>query len=107
MARSSTEIHIKTMRRPRAVPVTAFPQNDVEVLDGVRLRYVDVGNDEGSPPLVLIHGLASRIEEYEDIITMLSKHRRVLALDLPGNGYSDKPDRPYTLSFFEDSVLAF
>jgi 2-hydroxy-6-oxonona-2,4-dienedioate hydrolase len=27
-------------------------------------------------------------------------------MDLPGNGYSDKPDRPYTLAFLEDAVLA-
>jgi pimeloyl-ACP methyl ester carboxylesterase len=86
--------------------VTAFPQRDVEVLGGVRLRYIDVGEGAG-PPLVLLHGLASRLEEYEDLVGVLSKNRRVLALDLPGNGYSDKPDRPYTLSFFEDSVLGF
>jgi len=54
---------------------------------------------------VLIHGLASRIEEYEVLTTTLSKDRRVIVLDLPGNGYSDKPNRPYTLPFFEDSVL--
>lgn len=73
----------------------------------MRLRYIDVGKDDGMPPLVLIHGLASRIEEYDEIIPHLAKQRRVLVLDLPGNGYSDHPDRPYTLGFLEDSVLAF
>lgn len=99
--------HNKAMRRPRLVPQTSFPQHDVEVMGGMRLRYVDAGPKSDAMPLVLIHGLASRVEEYEDLITLLSKERRVLALDLPGNGYSDKPDRPYTLQFFEDSVLAF
>ena len=47
------------MRRPSAVPATSHTQRDVEVMDGMRLRYIDVGNDEGRPPLVLIHGLAS------------------------------------------------
>src|SRR6266498_256373 len=95
------------MRRPSAVRQTTYPQHDVEVMGGMRLRYVDAGKDQGQPPLVLIHGLASRIEEYDDIIPALAKDRRVLVLDLPGNGYSDHPDRPYTLEFLEDSVLAF
>jgi len=101
------------MRRPKAVPVTAYPQHDAEVLDGLRLRYIDVG-DRDATPLLLIHGLASRIEEYEELVTRLTSQsqkdgepRRIIVLDLPGNGYSDKPDRPYTLSFFEDSVLGF
>lgn len=100
-------MHNKGMRRPRAVPVTAHTQRDVEVLGGLRLRYIDVGEPSGAPPLVLLHGLASRLEEYEELVKVLAPHRRVLVLDLPGNGYSDKPDRPYTLPFFEDSILAF
>lgn len=35
----------------------------------------------------------------------LAANRRVLVMDLPGNGYSDKPDRLYTLTFLEDAVL--
>lgn len=95
------------MRRPSAVRQTTYEQHDVEVLGGMRLRYVDVGPKNDREPLVLIHGLASRIEEYDDIIPAFAKDRRVLVLDLPGNGYSDHPDRPYTLEFFEDSVLGF
>ena len=54
------------MRRPSAVRQTTYPQHDIDVMGGMRLRYVDVGKDEGQPPLVLIHGLASRIEEYQE-----------------------------------------
>jgi len=77
------------------------------VLDGLRLRYLDVGAQNGEPPLLLLHGLASRIEEYDDLVAALDpSHRRMIVLDLPGNGYSDKPDRPYTLRFLEDAALA-
>jgi len=73
---------------------------------GVRVRYVDIrAPEETGPPLVLLHGLASRIEEYEELIEHLRPSRRIIALDLPGNGYSDKPARPYTLEFLEDAVL--
>jgi pimeloyl-ACP methyl ester carboxylesterase len=96
-----------SLHRPLRVRATRYEQRDATVLGDVRLRYVDVAaQEESGPPLVLLHGIASRIEEYEDIIDPLRRSRRVVALDLPGNGYSDKPARRYTLSFLEDSVLA-
>jgi pimeloyl-ACP methyl ester carboxylesterase len=93
-------------RRPVRVPATRNEQRDATVLGDVRLRYVDVrANDERGPPVVLLHGIASRIEEYEDLIEPLHPGRRIIAMDLPGNGYSDQPARPYTLAFLEDAVL--
>jgi len=93
---------------PRAVPATSHPQRHVTVLDELRLRYIDVGKEDAEPPLLLLHGLASRIEEYEALVTGLAaaSKRRIVVLDLPGNGYSDKPDRHYTLGFMEDATLA-
>ncbi len=87
--------------------MTRFPLYSGEVLNNLRLRWVDVQPNQptAAPPLLLLHGLASRIEEYEELIPLLSERRRVVAMDLPGNGYSDKPDRPYTLRFLEDAVL--
>jgi pimeloyl-ACP methyl ester carboxylesterase len=88
---------------------TRYPQRDVTV-HGMRLRYIDVPADrpEGAGlPLLLIHGLSSRIEEYDELLPRLTPRRRVLVVDLPGSGYSDKPDRPYTLAFYEDTLLGF
>jgi 2-hydroxy-6-oxonona-2,4-dienedioate hydrolase len=96
------------MNRPTHVPATKFDQRDATVLGGVRLRYVDVPSiaaTESGPPVVMLHGIASRIEEYEDLIDRIRARRRVIVMDLPGNGYSDKPERSYTLAFLEDSVL--
>jgi pimeloyl-ACP methyl ester carboxylesterase len=100
--------HAFDVTLPRSVPATQYPQKQATVLDGLRLRYVDVGEDcADEPPLLLLHGLASRIEEYEELVSALGpKKRRMIVLDLPGNGYSDKPDRPYSLSFMEDAALA-
>lgn len=94
--------------RPVAASATRYPQQDVKV-HGLRLRYVDVQPKvERDAPLLLIHGHASRIEEYEALIPYLAQTRRVLIPDLPGCGYSEKPDDVrYTLSFLEDSLLGF
>jgi 2-hydroxy-6-oxonona-2,4-dienedioate hydrolase len=89
--------------RPHAVAATPFEQKDV-VVDGVRLRYIDVGS---GPVLLLIPGLTSRVEEFDAMTGELSKSFRVLAFDFPGSGYSDKPVRDYSVKYYEDSALAF
>jgi 2-hydroxy-6-oxonona-2,4-dienedioate hydrolase len=92
--------------RPRRVRATKYEQRDATVLGDLRLRYVDVRpENECGPPVVMLHGIASRLEEYERLVDRLAMRRRVIVMDLPGNGYSDKPDRPYTLAFLEDAVL--
>ena len=95
-----------SLRRPVLARVTKHEQRDATVLGDLRLRYVDVRPaEELGPPVVMLHGIASRLEEYEAKIDLLSARRRVIAMDLPGNGYSDKPDRPYSLALLEDAVL--
>lgn len=57
------------------------------------VRYVRAG---AGPPLVLIHGLASSIYTWADVIGPLSTAFDVIALDLPGFGGSSQPP---TLTF--------
>jgi len=95
--------------RPHRVPSTPFEQHDIRV-DGLRLRYIDVGPldaDAGGSVVVLIPGHTSRIEEYDGLVPVLARQHRVLVVDFPGSGYSDKPEREYTLAFYEDTLIAF
>lgn len=89
--------------RPEHVAATPFVQRDV-VVRGLRLRYIDEGQ---GPAVLLIPGHTSRIEEYDSLTAALRPRYRVLIADLPGSGYSDKPDRPYSLAFYEDTLLGF
>ena len=94
-------------QRPRLVQATAFEQRDVRV-GGLRLRYVDVGPlAPPRAPLVLLPGHTSRIEEYDRLVPALAREQRVLVLDFPGSGYSDKPERDYDLRFYEDTLVGF
>jgi pimeloyl-ACP methyl ester carboxylesterase len=62
-------------------------------VDDARLRFVDVGK---GPPVVLIHGFASSLETWDLLIPELSKTHRVIALDLKGFGWSDRPEGDYS-----------
>ncbi len=72
----------------------------VETIDveGMNIAYVDVG--EGPQTVVLIHGLGSYMPAWRHNVPALSKHARVIALDLPGYGQSDKPLAPYSMRYF-------
>ncbi len=95
-----------SLPRPARARATPHEQRDVTVL-GMRLRYVDIRPaQEQGPPLLLVHGHSSRIEEYDALVPHLRAGRRVIIPDLPGSGYSDKPhDQPYTLALYEDALL--
>lgn len=95
-------VYVRThLTRPAAVRATKFTQRDV-VVDGIRIRYVDEGS---GPPLLLVPGHTSRVEEYDRMVAALRGRFRVLSLDFPGCGYSDKPARAYDLAYY-DRVLA-
>jgi 2-hydroxy-6-oxonona-2,4-dienedioate hydrolase len=70
---------------------------------GVRTRVLEAG--EGAP-LVLLHGTGGHAETYSRNIGPLSKHFHVLALDMVGHGYTDKPRVEYTMDVFADHVMA-
>lgn len=57
--------------------------------DGRRLFAVQAGR--GSPPLVFLHGLGGSQTTWQVVLPDLVAQHRVVALDLPGHGLSDKP----------------
>ncbi len=62
-------------------------------VDGARVRYVDKGQ---GPPVVLLHGFASSLETWDLLVPELSRTHRVIALDLKGFGWSDRPEGDYS-----------
>jgi 4,5:9,10-diseco-3-hydroxy-5,9,17-trioxoandrosta-1(10),2-diene-4-oate hydrolase len=71
----------------------------------LRTRFWAVG--KAGPAVVLIHGLGASIETWKDNIQVLAKDHLVYALDLPGNGRSDKPSPPYSLADLAQFVRDF
>jgi len=72
------------------------------ILDNPKIAYIDQGS--GDFTIILVHGLASNAGFWRYNIPELSKKFRVIAVDLPGYGKSQKGDYPYTLSFYADEI---
>jgi pimeloyl-ACP methyl ester carboxylesterase len=64
-------------------------------IDGVRLHYMERGQGE---PLVLIHGNGTMIQDFlvSGIVDELAKRYRVILIDRPGYGYSERPRALWT-----------
>lgn len=73
-------------------------------LDGAKIHYKSYG--KGKDALVLIHGWTCNLDNWREQIPELSKRNRVIALDLPGHGQSDKPEIKYTMDLFANAVDA-
>ncbi|HTM22874.1 MAG TPA: alpha/beta fold hydrolase [Kofleriaceae bacterium] len=52
-------------------------------VDGVRLPWIECGQ---GPPLLLVHGFGGDKESWLPLVRFLPRHRRVIAVDLPGHG---------------------
>ena len=87
-------------------------------VEGARVRYLDtepanvaetpktIETDDGSeaisaaskdkPVVVMVHGFASSLENWAPVIPALSKSYRILAMDLKGFGWTDRPEGDYS-----------
>src|SRR5919198_624390 len=75
-------------------------------VDNICVRYIDTGSNGN--PVLLIHGLGGSIESWINNIHTISRTQlRVIALDLPGFGFSDKPKINYTPNFYSVFIAKF
>jgi pimeloyl-ACP methyl ester carboxylesterase len=91
------------------------PSSHFADLDGVRVHYTNYG--AGDKALLFVHGWSSDETVWKKQAPELAKSVRLLTIDLPGHGQSDKPgaagqtDRPeiaYTMDYYAralDAVL--
>lgn len=88
LAATAGYVQRRSARAERAYP----PLGRFITVDGVNLHYLDEGD---GPPLVLLHGLGSMVEDFvlSGLVREASKRYRVIAIDRPGYGHSERPRR--------------
>ncbi len=97
--------------------VTAPPRLDIDLNafdaskklmalpNGESLAYIDRGERSG-PAVVLIHGYTDNARDWVPMLPYLSKHYRLILVDIRGHGRSSKPECCYTrLDFAYDIKL--
>src|ERR1700712_2653183 len=78
---------------------------DVEVNGAtVRTRYAEAGSPD-KPHAILLHGTVGHWETFAPNLAALSEHFHCVAIDMVGNGFSDKPDYDYEIAVYVEHVL--
>ena len=78
-----------------------FPVKQVPVRN-ISIGVIDQGQGENA--LILIHGLGANAKSWIKNIPVLAEQYRIIALDLPGYGKSDKGYYRYSMDFYSDVV---
>lgn len=73
-------------------------------VEGLRVHCLVAGEGKADPVL-LLHGWPTNAQLWRHVLTRLGEHRRVIAIDLPGYGWSDKPtDVRYSFRFYQKII---
>jgi haloalkane dehalogenase len=74
-------------------------------VEGLRLAYRELGD---GPPVLLLHGWPTSSFLWREVMRPIGRANRVVALDLPGFGASDKPvGNRYSFEFFGRALYLF
>ncbi len=81
-----------------------FEETKINDVKGVTIAWREIGS---GPPLLLLHGLWDSHRTWRRVYPLLAEHFRLLIPDLPGHGLSGRPDAPYTLDWFAQTLYAW
>jgi pimeloyl-ACP methyl ester carboxylesterase len=73
------------------------PRGRLITLFGTQISVVEAGR---GPAVVLVHGLAGSNHNWDPVIPQLAERFRVVAVDLPGHGNSEKPRGDHSLGAY-------
>ena len=93
---------------PESIKLIPHPEHSwFTSINGIRVHYQEAG-DESAPAIVLIHGFISSTLIWSDMFLPLADAGfRVIAIDMPGYGYSDKPpDGQYTIDWQAHTIVS-
>ena len=81
------------------------PASKWATLEGNKIHYYDIGSSKADNALVLEHGWTCNADFWKHNYDAFPGYR-VIALDLPGHGRSDKPKLNYSMEHFAKAINA-
>lgn len=88
----------------QAKTLQEVPLQEVTVADSVKIAYKTVGTSD--PTIVFVHGFGCDMNAWEAQFAYFKDKARLVFIDMPGYGKSDKPHTEYTLDFYADATAA-
>ncbi|HLG66756.1 MAG TPA: alpha/beta hydrolase [Acidimicrobiales bacterium] len=82
----------------------AFRQAWVDA-GGVTTRLAEAGPRD-APAVLMLHGTGGHWETFASNLGPFSEHFRCIAIDMVGNGFSDKPDVDYEIGVYVEHAFA-
>ena len=82
-------IPVPALENTRPAADLADPDSLFIEIDGLQVHYKISG--QGEPAIVLLHGFASGIVAWREVMTPLSAYGTVIAFDRPGFGLTERP----------------
>jgi pimeloyl-ACP methyl ester carboxylesterase len=80
------------------------PESHFAKVDNIRVHYQNYGS--GKEALVFVHGWTCNLSFWKANIPAFINQTRVIAIDLPGHGESDKPQTTYSMDLFARAIDA-
>ena len=68
-----------------------------------QIHYVKAGSGE---PVLLLHQTPRSVDEYRDVVPLLGRSFRAIAMDTLGFGASARPEQAWSIELFASGVLA-
>lgn len=76
----------------------------IKTVNGIKINYEEKGEGD---LIVLLHGWGSNIKLFANLIELLAKKYKVVAMDMPGFGESAEPPSAWCVDDYVDFVLEF
>lgn len=78
-----------------------IPKSKFAKFEKSNIHFQTVG--EGEKAIVFVHGWTCNADFWKESVSAFPEYR-VIAVDLPGHGKSDKPETAYTMEYFANSI---
>src|SRR5712675_2499281 len=86
---------IDNKRSTDSTPLPRLVTEHFVTVDGIRVHYIESGT---GPTVVMSHGNAGSVEDFKfGVMDLLASDYRVVAIDRPGHGGSDRPPGKVTV----------
>lgn len=82
-----------------------MPKSSWAKFNDNKVHYTDVGSRKNKDALIFVHGWTCNADFWKESINAFPEYR-VIAIDLPGHGQSDKPKVEYSMEYFAKSIEA-